>query len=133
MIALKDMPNKSVISITIQTNFKPQIEDGEDNRKDIVQRFHTAIYDLVQEMITENEELEQNIMEKLQDDWLPKKTMEFSDLGEISIAVAEESSELKQDNLMDDEVEEYLKGIKKKELPKSQTKLNEVTGNSSQR
>ena len=29
-------PNKQVISITVQTNFKPQIDDDEDCREELV-------------------------------------------------------------------------------------------------
>lgn len=84
------IPNKSVIAITVQTSFKPQIEDGEDNRKEIVERFHDAVFKVVERFLTENGDLEQDVIEILQEDWLPKKTLEFSDLGEIAISVSEE-------------------------------------------
>jgi hypothetical protein len=120
------MPNKSVIAITVHTSFKPQIEDGEDGRKEIVQRFHDAVFKVVEHFLTENEDLEQDIMEELQEDWLPKKTLEFSDLGEIAISVSEEMSELKQENMSEEDVKFHLAKLNKPKLPKSQTKLMEV-------
>lgn len=126
------MPNKSVIAITVQTSFKPQIEDGEDNRKEIVQRFHYAVFKVVEEFLSENEDLEQDIMEILQEDWLPKKTLEFSDLGEIAISVSEEISELKQENVSEEDVKFHLAKLNKPKLPQSQKKLDEVMSNSSQ-
>ena len=125
------MPNKSVISITVHTNFKPQIEDGEDGREEIVRRFHNIVFKVVEHFLTENEDLEQDIMEELQEDWLPKKTLEFSDLGEIAIGVSEELSELKQENMSEEDVKYYLAKLVKPKIPQSQKRLTEV-GDSSQ-
>lgn len=125
------LPNISVMKIQINTKFKPQIEDGEDNRTEIIKRFHDAIHEYIDKCLTENDELEQEIMEKMQDDWLPKKTLEFSDLGEISIQITEEQSvDVQQKDLDEDEVRIYL-SKKNITLDKSQTKLNEVSLNSS--
>jgi len=117
------MPNKSVIAITVQTKFKPQIEDGEDGRKEIIERFHDAVFKVVEKFLTENEDLEQDIMEVLQEDWLPKKTLEFSDLGEIAISISEELSELKQENSSEEDVKFILAHLNKPKLPQSQTRL----------
>jgi Mg2+ and Co2+ transporter CorA len=125
------LPNVSVTKIQVNTKFKPQIEDSEDNRTEIIKRFHDAIHEYIEKCLTENDELEQEIMEKMQDDWLPKKTLEFSDLGEISIQITEEQSvDVQQKDLNEDEVRIYL-SKKNITLDKSQTKLNEVTGRAS--
>jgi len=125
------LPNVSVTKIQINTKFKPQIEDGEDNRTEIIKRFHDAIHEYIEKCLTENEELEREIMEKMQDDWLPKKTLEFSDLGEISIQITEEQSvDVQQKDLDEDEVRIYL-SKKNITLDKSQTKLCEVNGRAS--
>jgi len=125
------LPNVSVTKIQVNTKFKPQIEDGEDNRTEIIKRFHDAIHEYIEKCLTENEELEQEIMEKMQDDWLPKKTLEFSDLGEISIQITEEQSvDVQQKDLDEDEVRIYL-SKKNITLDKSQTKLCEVNGRAS--
>jgi hypothetical protein len=126
------LPNKSVIAITVQTRFKPQIEDGEDYREEIIERFHDAVFEVIEKFLTENEDLEQDIMEILQEDWLPKKTLEFTDLGDISIAISEEMSELKQENMLEEDVKFYMAKQSKLRLPQTQKKLNEVKPNSSQ-
>ena len=129
---LKDeLSNTSIIKIQVNTKFKHQIENDEDNRIEIIKRFHDAIYEYIEKYLTENEELEQEIMEKMQDDWLPKRTLEFSDLGEISIQITEEQSvDVQQKDLDEDEVRIYL-SKKNITLDKSQTKLCEVNGRAS--
>lgn len=125
------LSNVSVTEVQVNTKFKPQIEDGEDNRTEIIKRFHDAIHEYIEKCLTEDDELEQEIMEKMQDDWLPKKTLEFSDLGEISIQITEKQSvNVQQKDLDEDEVRIYL-SKKNITLDKSQTKLNEVTGRAS--
>lgn len=118
--------NKSVIEITVQTQFKPQIANGGDCKEEIIKRFHDAVFKVIESYLTENEELEQSIMEELQGDWLPEKTLEFSDLGEISISISEGSCEVKQKDLDEEDVKFYLQGIKKPELSKYQTRLNSI-------
>ena len=125
------LPNVSVTKIQVNTKFKPQIEDSEDSRREIIKRFHNAIHEYIEKCLTENEELEQEIMKKMQDDWLPKRTLEFSDLGEISIQITEEQSvDVQQKDLDEDEVRIYL-SKKNITLDKSQTKLCEVNGRAS--
>jgi len=113
------LPNISLIKIQINTKFKPQIEDGEDFRTEVIREFHNAIHYWIEKQITDNDEFEQDILDILADRGeLPKKVKEFMDLGEISIQISEEQPVII--NQKDSDEEEI------KELPKEQTKLTEV-------
>ncbi len=121
------LPNKSTIIITIQTSFKPQISEGEDFRDEIIKRFHTAVFEVVEKFLIENEDLEQDIMEELQKDWLPETTKEFPDLGEIAISISQDKCVVGQENLSDENVAFHLAKLKKPNLPKEQKRLSEMT------
>lgn len=106
------LPNISVTKIQVNTKFKPQIEDGEDVKTEVIKSFHNAVHYLIEKYLTESDTFKQNILEIMNDRQESiQGTKEFSDLGEISIQIIEEKSvEVKQNNLDD-------------ELPKEQTKL----------
>jgi hypothetical protein len=99
---LKDngLKNKSKIVIEIDTNFnkfteKDFDEEGDeetDLTEDVELDFHRAVYDWIERQITENDELEQDILEDMgtYDNWLPKKAKDFSDLGAVSIRIYKE-------------------------------------------
>lgn len=118
------LPNISITRIQVNTKFKPQIEDGEDFRTEVIKSFHNAIHYLIEKYITENDEFEQNILEIMNDRQESiKGTNEFSDLGEISIQVIEEMPvQIKQKDLDEDEIKELNKR-KMMKIPKEQTKL----------
>lgn len=125
IVRTKMIQNKQVISITVQTNFKPIIDDGEDCKEEMIRRFHDAVYQVVEEMLVQNDEFEQLVMEEIetQDFWMPKGVNEFSDLGSISIKISEDSIEIHQRNMTDEEVEENEKKIHRTTIPKTQTRL----------
>jgi hypothetical protein len=113
------LPNQSITRIIVNTKFKPQIEDGEDFRTEVIREFHNAIHYWIDKQITDNDEFEQDILGILADRGeLPKKVKEFMNLGEISIQISEEQPVII--NQKDSDEEEI------EELPKEQTKLTEV-------
>lgn len=114
MIIEDKLPNISVTKIQVNTNFKPQIEDGEDFRTEVIRAFHNAVHYIIEKYLTENDELEQNIIELMGDRGeLPKDIKEFMDLGQISIQIIEEQSvDVKQKDLDEDEVKIHLSGKK---------------------
>ena len=57
------LPNISVTKIQVNTKFKPQIEDGEDVKTEIIKSFHNAVHYLIEKYLTENDTFEQNILE----------------------------------------------------------------------
>jgi cell division septum initiation protein DivIVA len=106
----EELPNISITKIQVNTKFKPQIIDGEDLKTEIIKRFHDAVHTYIEQCLVENEDLEQEIIDIMQEDYFPSATKGFSDLGEISIQIIEEQSvEVKQKDLG--------------EVPKTQTKL----------
>ncbi len=112
------LPNQSIIKIQVNTQFKPQIEEGEDYRTEVIKSFHRAVHKLIEKYLTESDDFEQNILEIMdENDGLSKEVKEFMDLGEISIQIMEEEVIVKQKNLDDEDVEKF------KLLPKEQTKL----------
>jgi hypothetical protein len=121
------LPNISVTKIQVNTNFKPQIEGGEDFRTEAIKAFHNAVHYIIEKYLTENDGLEQNIIELMGDRGeLPKDVKEFMDLGQISIQIIEEQSvDVKQKDLDEDEVKIHLFG-KKIKIDKNQRKLTEV-------
>jgi len=121
------LPNISIIKIQVNTKFKPQIEEGEDFKTEVIKSFHNAIHHIIEKYLTENTELEENVIDIMDNRGeLPKKTKEFMDLGEISIQIGEDKSvEVKQKDLDDEEVKTYLSKLKIN-LDKSQTKLKEI-------
>ena len=121
------LPNISVTKIQVNTNFKPQIEDGEDFKTEVIRAFHNAVHYIIEKYLTENDELEQNIIEIMGDRGeLPKDVKEFMDLGQISIQIIEEQSvDVKQKDLDEDEVRIHLSG-KSIKMDKNQRKLTEV-------
>jgi len=121
------LSNISVTKIQVNTKFKPQIEDGEDFKTEVIRAFHNAVHYIIEKYLTENDELEQNIIELMGDRGeLPKNVKEFMDLGQISIQIIEEQSiDVKQKDLDEDEVKIYLSKIKIAK-DKSQTKLSKV-------
>jgi hypothetical protein len=122
MVLEERLPNKSRIIIEVQTSFKPQICEGEDFRQDIIRRFHNAVFEWFEKQATDNEDFEQEIMEKVQEDTLPEKTLEFSDLGEVCLSLHQEDVEIKQKDLTEEQVKYHL-AKKEISLPKEQTKL----------
>lgn len=110
------LENRSITKIQVNTNFKPQIQDGEDLKTDVIRAFHNAVHCWIDQQITDNEDFEQKILEIMNDE-LEKGSKEFSDLGSISIQVWQEEFEVKQHNLSDDEIEVI------QALPTGQTRL----------
>lgn len=99
------LPNQSKIIIEVRTNFKPQIEDGEDIKTEIIKDFHNAVHEWVEHQLTENDDFEGEILEIMHDNnFLPKGIKEFMDLGEISISITDEKVEVKQTNLTEEEL-----------------------------
>lgn len=91
--------------------------------------FHNAIHKYIEEKLAgDSNSLEQDIIERLGEDGdIPNGVQDFSGLGEISIQIIEEMPvEVKQKNMEEEELEEYLS------KQKSNKNLSEVSGNSSQ-
>jgi hypothetical protein len=103
-----ELPNESITQIRVNTKFKPQIEDGEDNKVETIRGFHNAVHYWIDKKITECEEFEQEILEIMSEAWeLPEKVKEFSDLGEISIVITESQPVIiKQTNEIIEEIED---------------------------
>jgi len=116
-------PNKQVISITVQTNFKPQIDDDEDCREELVKRFHLAVFKVIEDKFSGDEWFEEAVLEELRDDWLPKNIEGFSDLGEVLLSISEDSIEAHQRNLIGRQLDEFVDNKKRSEIPASQKTL----------
>ena len=109
------LPNQSKIIIQINTNFKPFLQDRADFKVSLINDFHDAVHKWIEQKLTDNDEFEGEILEMMNDDeGLPKNITEFMDLGEISIQIHQEKVEVKQKDLDDDEVNNYLHGGKTK-------------------
>ena len=105
------LPNQSKIIIQINTNFKPFLQDRADFKTSLIVDFHNAVYKWIEQKLTDNDEFEGEILEMM-NNRLPKNITEFMDLGEISIQIHQEKVEVKQKDLDDDEINNYLHGGK---------------------
>jgi len=91
------MNTKIIIEIDTEFNkftekdFDKEGDEDIDLTENVESDFHRAIYDWIESQLTENEDLEQEILEDMgeYDDNLPIKVKEFSDLGNISIKIYE--------------------------------------------
>jgi len=96
------LPNKSEIHIKVNTRFRKFTgydfgdDDNYDMTKQIEKAFHNAIHKFVERLMTENDDLEQDILEILGDDnEIPKKVDEFMKLGQISIQIFQDNVDVK--------------------------------------
>lgn len=89
---------KTKIVIEIKSNFnKQEVEDNgekEDVTEEITNAFHNAVYNFIEYELTVDENFEQEIINSMHDDDdFTEKIKSFSDLGNFSISIREESVE----------------------------------------
>lgn len=85
---------KTKIIIEVETGkMKSYItEDGEDFTKDLEKEWHDKIFEQVEGDITENDNFEEEILNRLDEDgeYFNPKIREFQDIGELSIKIRHE-------------------------------------------
>jgi len=84
---------KSRLIITVITNVKPTIVDGEDITKDISKAVNDAILEKIEKDIHEDDSFEADVLDSVREDSdvdLPKKMDDFPSLGSVSIEFTSE-------------------------------------------